>query len=87
MAKRKNIPAKGKDKAARDAERLDIDAMLEELDQYDEFDKKPKKAQATKNRGRGARQEATPSAAKKSTPALLKTATGNACRQGKGQCI
>ncbi len=79
MAKRKNIPAKGKEKASRDAGKLDIDAMLEELDRYDEFDKKPKKGKAqkeqpTKKRGKGAKQDATASAKNTAPKAQKKNA-------------
>ncbi len=64
MAKRKTIPAKGKEKTSRDVSRLDIDAMLEELELYDEFDKKPKKEQAPKKRGKVAKQDAVPTQTK-----------------------
>ncbi len=87
MAKRKNIPVKGKEQSARDASRLDIDAMLEELELYDEFDKKPKKAQATKKRPKGAKQEATPSAAKKAAPKTQKNKAHDASPEKKLRVI
>jgi ribonuclease J len=81
MAKKKSDAPKGKEKGARGAGRLDIDAMLEELELYDEFDKKTKKnkplrEQQTKKREKGAKQDTAASSKKIPAPKAQKKPAG-----------